>query len=103
MSNFKTIENAIETLRNKGYSLNFEVGKEQLFAYGIDSSFGPDEFEVNEIHVIENAALPTNNTVIYAVETTSHNKGIVEGDYRVENHPYLNKKLLYKLNRKTPS
>ena len=76
MQTYDTVVQAINGLKARGYELDFNLSFNQLICQQNDLCLSPSEFEITEVHRFEGATNPSDEDVVYAVESR---KGGVKG------------------------
>lgn len=78
METYETVVDALNGLKAKGYSLNFNIAFDKLMCADNDICLNPNEFEITEVHRFEGETNPSDEDVVYAVESKEGNiKGTV--------------------------
>ena len=76
---YATVLNAINELREKGYTEDFNLEENCLTC--ISGNFNHDEFEISDIYFYEGESNPDDEATVYGIVSTSGVKGIlVTGD-----------------------
>ena len=73
---------AIKGLRQRGYTLDFNLKRDRLIANDSKHSH-PHEFNVDEYHRFEGMSSTDDNSIIYAITTDTGKKGILITPYGV--------------------
>lgn len=81
MHKYDTLAYATESLMNRGYNINFNVNNKGKLSNSKDLEFEPSEVILMEIHRFEGMSNPADNSILYAVETRTGEKGIVIDSY----------------------
>lgn len=74
---YDTLTDASEKLRERGYTANFRVNKDEKLTDDDGLEFKPSEVMLDEFHRFEGISSPADSTIIYAVRTKSGIKGTV--------------------------
>lgn len=69
MESYDTVTAALAGLKTKGYSLDFNMDDKSIHCAEHDISLHPDEFEIIEVHRFEGDTNPSDEEVVYAVES----------------------------------
>jgi hypothetical protein len=98
MSNnqYNTLSEAVNTLNQRGYILNFTLKPDGIYSKKEDLSFGPDAFEVDEFHRFEGMTNPSDSSIVYAITTKDGRKGTMTDAYGAYADP-PSKEMLQKL------
>lgn len=71
--------NAIEDLRKRGYTQDFNL-EENALVWNT-KHFNPDQFEIHEVYRFEGASDPGDESVVYGIESADGQKGILVDGY----------------------
>lgn len=80
MKTFETLSEAIEDLKIRGYSNDFNLHPEWIECPPLNLKLKPDEFHVDEVHRFEGATNPDDSAVLYAI-SSSKLKGVLIDAY----------------------
>lgn len=83
-NNYDTLVEATEALFKLGYTRNFIITKDGLLTEGKKKGYMADEVELHEFHRFEGNTNPADMSIVYAVQTTSGERGIVVDSYGVD-------------------
>lgn len=92
MNHFTTLTEAMENLRERGYTCEFSPNADYLTISGTDIKVKGDEFMVEEFHRFEGTSDPGDEMTLYAITTQSGHKGLfvaAQGTYSNEVSPEL--------------
>lgn len=93
MKHFSTLTEAMEDLRQRGYTTDFAPKKDYLVATNDDNvKLRGEEFEVDEFHRFEGTSDPGDEMTLYAITATNGMKGVfvsAQGTYANEVTPEL--------------
>jgi hypothetical protein len=81
MAVYETVSEAINGLKQRGYTLDFNL-QENCIVCHIDK-FNPEEFEITEVHRFEGNTDPSDQAVVYAIESVTGLKGVLVNGYGV--------------------
>ena len=81
MYNYDTVTEAVEGLRNRGYTLDFNLEENCLICN--DLKFNASDFEIVEVYRFEGNSDPADEAVVYAIESNNGKKGILVGGYGI--------------------
>lgn len=91
-NNYETMVEAIEDLKKRGYTHNFNVDSKGVLADGESSkTYLPSSVELHELHRFEGATNPSDMSILYAVETDSGKKGTVVDAFGVDGSETVSK------------
>jgi hypothetical protein len=75
---YDTVVNALTGLRERGYTVNFNLAFNQLICNDNRHCLNPDEFEIVEVHRFEGNSNPSDEDVVYAIQSIQGNlKGVL--------------------------
>ena len=79
MYQYDNVAHAIDELRKKGYTEDFNLGDNCLVCNRI--LYHPDEFEIKEVFRFEGDSDPADEAIVYGIESKSGVKGILVNGY----------------------
>lgn len=79
MENFKALVEAIDELKQKGYTadLSFEADTYCLYGGDLDMRLDPEDFHVDEIDRVGIDAVSDDGAVVYAITSITGIKGVI--------------------------
>lgn len=86
MKAFDTITEALNDLKKRGYTIDFNLQFDNIFCEHTNTRFKPSEFEIVEVHRFEGQTDPADEAVVYAIEAKDGRKGVLVEAYG----PYAN-------------
>ena len=69
MQTYDTVTSALTGLKNKGYTLDFNISFDNIKCDEQNICLNPNEFEIVEVHRFEGDTNPSDEDVVYAVES----------------------------------
>ncbi len=78
---YSTLSEAVDKLKEKGYTHNFSISREGLLASENGATFQPTEVELDEFHRFEGISNPSDMSIVYAVSTHPGIRGTVVDAY----------------------
>jgi|SRR6476659_7062642 hypothetical protein len=69
MTSYDTVTEAINGLKSRGFSIDFNLAFDQLICSKDNISLKPHEFEIVEVYRFEGESNPSDEDVVYAVES----------------------------------
>ncbi|MDB5198547.1 MAG: hypothetical protein JWO92_510 [Chitinophagaceae bacterium] len=69
MTSYDTVTEAIKGLKERGYTIDFNIAFDKLVCSDNNICLHPDEFEIVEVHRFEGDSNPDDEDVVYAVES----------------------------------
>jgi len=101
MENYQTVVEALNDLKKRGFTLDFNLANGALHSSSENIYLQPEDFSISEIYRFEGMSDPADNTIIYGIESDKYNvKGVFLNAYGVYSDD-ISEELLKKLN--TPS
>jgi hypothetical protein len=79
--NYTTMLEAVEGLRERGYTYDFNFADACLHCTQISQKFKPEDLRVTAYYRFEGQSDPDDNTVVYAIESKQGDKGILIDSY----------------------
>ena len=78
MQYYDTLVYALEGLKKRGYTVNFNIAFDRLMCSENKICLNPDEFDIVEVHRFEGDSNPDDEDVVYAVKSKDGNiKGVI--------------------------
>ena len=93
---YAPVSEAIEKLREQGYTSDFSIQENNLLCEG--EKYNPSAFEIGDIYRYEGDSDPGDEAVVYAIESTTGKKGVLVTGYGLssdEVSPELLKKFTF--------
>ena len=81
MYNYDTVTEAIKDLKARGFTLDFNLQTNALKCFNPDLVLEPEEFEIKEIYRFEGATNPSDQEIVYAIESKDGHKGVFVNGY----------------------
>ena len=82
MESYDTVVAAIDGLKARGYTTNFNIAFDKIMCADTRACLNPDEFEIVEVYRFEGNSDPDDQDVVYAVRSIDGNmKGIITSAY----------------------
>lgn len=82
MNQYDTVVAAFEGLKKRGYTLDFNIAFDKLECDGTGECLDPSEFEITEVHRFEGQTNPSDEDVVYAIESTDgKTKGVLHSAF----------------------
>ncbi|MBL7762729.1 MAG: phosphoribosylpyrophosphate synthetase, partial [Chitinophagaceae bacterium] len=67
MYNYDTVSQAINSLKKRGFSLDFNLSENCIVCS--EDKFNPEDFEITEVYRFEGNSDPADEAVVYAIES----------------------------------
>lgn len=78
MESYDTVVDALKGLKERGYTINFNIAFDKLICSENNTCLNPNEFNITEVYRFEGNSNPADEDVVYAVESITGNiKGLV--------------------------
>ena len=81
MYTYDTMSEAVNELKKRGYELDFNLQENCLICHG--DKFDVDEFEIVEVYRFEGNSDPSDEAVVYAIQSNSGLKGVLVNGYGI--------------------
>lgn len=81
MLSYDTVTAAINGLRGRGYTKDFNLHENCLICH--EDKFNPEDFMIVEIHRFEGNTDPADEAVVYGIESKTGVKGVLVSGYGV--------------------
>ena len=91
MRNYDTVPTALNNLKERGYTTDFNIAFDKLICNETKACLNPHEFEITEVYRFEGESNPSDEAVIYAVESKDEKlKGTIVNAYGIYADPVSN-------------
>jgi hypothetical protein len=77
MHTYDTVSEAVNDLKQRGYTIDFNKQYDCIACDKTQLTLKPEEFEIAELHRFEGNTDPADEAVVYAIESTRGEKGIL--------------------------
>ncbi|MEO5564840.1 MAG: phosphoribosylpyrophosphate synthetase [Chitinophagaceae bacterium] len=81
MYTYDTVSAATTGLRERGYTLDFNLHENCLICH--EDKFNPDDFEIMEVYRFEGNSDPADEAVVYAIESKTGLKGVLVNGFGI--------------------
>ena len=81
MHSYDTMTDAVNDLKKRGYSIDFNLEEGKLICNKTPLELQPDEFEIVEVYRFEGETDPADEAVVYAIESKHGQKGVLVNGY----------------------
>jgi hypothetical protein len=78
---YDTVSEAVNNLKKRGYTIDFNLEYDCIICHETPVSLMPHEFEITEVHRFEGATDPADEAVVYAIESKHGEKGVLVNGY----------------------
>ena len=83
MKNYDTLSEAINDLKQRGYSYDFNLNPTCLECASLKIEIKPEDFKVDEIHRFEGMSSTDDNSILYAISSKEGIQGTLVDAYGV--------------------
>lgn len=83
MYNYDTVTEAVKGLRQRGYTIDFNLDPNRIFCDKTPVSLTPSEFEITEVYRFEGNSDPADEAIVYAIESRHGQKGVLVNGFGV--------------------
>lgn len=83
METYDTLTEAMNALRQRGFTLDYNITPNDIYCAAVDESLQPSELTIQEVHRFEGDSNPDDNAVLYAIQSLKNqaNKGLLVAAY----------------------
>jgi hypothetical protein len=83
MYTYDTVVEAVRGLKQRGYSIDFNIEPGRLVCLQTPLSLSPADFEITEVYRFEGNSDPDDEAVVYAIESANGQKGLLVTGYGI--------------------
>jgi hypothetical protein len=83
MYTYDTVVEAVKGLKQRGYSIDFNLEPGRLVCDQTPLSLSPADFEITEVYRFEGNSDPDDEAVVYAIESANGQKGLLVTGYGI--------------------
>ena len=83
MNQYDTVSEAVNGLKARGYTIDFNIQKDVIFCGQTPVSLMPYEFEITEVHRFEGNSDPADEAIVFGIESKYGHKGVLVNGYGV--------------------
>jgi len=77
MFTYDTVAEALKGLKQRGYSIDFNLEPDRITCPKTPLALGPTEFEITEVYRFEGNSDPADEAIVYAIESRQGAKGVL--------------------------
>ena len=81
MYNYDTVSEAINGLKERGYTKDFNLKENSIICH--EDEYHPEDFEIVEVYRFEGETDPADEAAVYAVESIKGEKGVLVSGYGI--------------------
>jgi hypothetical protein len=74
---YDTVTEAVQGLKKRGYSIDFNLDEDSLICPVTPLTLKPAEFEITEFYRFEGESDPADEAVVYAIESRGGQQGLL--------------------------
>ncbi len=74
---YDTVAEALKGLKQRGYSIDFNLEADKICCTDTPLQLTPEEFEITEFYRFEGPSDPADEAVVYAIESRHGEKGVL--------------------------
>ncbi|MHA4807184.1 hypothetical protein ACX0G9_03720 [Flavitalea flava] len=83
MITYDTVVEAIQGLKQRGYTIDFNLEADRISCPVTPVSLRPDEFEITEVYRFEGNSDPADEAIVYAIESVNGQKGVLVNGFGI--------------------
>ena len=83
MFTYDTVVEAVNGLKQRGYTIDFNLEHDRIFCHKTPVSLLPSEFEITEVYRFEGDSDPADEAVVYAIESRHGLKGVLVNGFGI--------------------
>ena len=81
MFSYDTVSEAVNDLKKRGFDVDFNLSENCIVCH--DDKFNADDFEITEVYRFEGNTDPSDEAVVYAIESKNGKKGVLVNGYGI--------------------
>jgi hypothetical protein len=81
MYSYDTLSEAVNDLKKRGFDLDFNLQENCLICHG--DKFNVNDFEITEVYRFEGNTDPSDEAIVYAIESSNGKKGVLVNGYGI--------------------
>ncbi|MFT3824270.1 MAG: hypothetical protein QM731_10130 [Chitinophagaceae bacterium] len=81
MHTYDTVSEAVNDLRKRGYSVDFNLQADSVTCTAPELVLRPSEFEITEVYRFEGNTDPDDEAIVYAIASKQGQKGVLVNGY----------------------
>lgn len=67
MPNYDTVSTALNSLKERGYTKDFNIAFDKMICKETNECLNPNEFEITEVYRFEGETNPSDEAIVYAI------------------------------------
>jgi len=85
MHSYDTVSGATNGLKERGFTLDFNLKENCIICSG--NEYKPEDFEIVEIHRFEGNSDPADSAIVYGIKSKDGQKGVLVNGYGISANP----------------
>ncbi len=85
MFSYDTVTEAVEGLKKRGYTVDFNLKENCIVCKEV--KLDPDDFEIVEVYRFEGDSDPSDEAIVYAIDSRTGMKGVLVNGYGISAEP----------------
>lgn len=81
MYNYETVTEALADLKKRGFNLDFNLLENCIICN--EDKYEVNDFEITEVYRFEGNTDPSDEAIVYAIESTNGKKGVLVNGYGI--------------------
>jgi hypothetical protein len=81
MISYDTVSEAVNDLKKRGFDVDFNLHENCIVCH--DDKFNVEDFEITEVYRFEGNTDPSDEAVVYAIESKDGRKGVLVNGYGI--------------------
>ncbi|HLK28416.1 MAG TPA: hypothetical protein VKT28_07535 [Puia sp.] len=86
MYTYDTVTDAVNGLKQRGYTIDFNLENDSIHCYTTPVSLKPSEFEITEVYRFEGDSNPDDEAIVYAIESKHGHKGVLVNGFGISSN-----------------
>lgn len=83
MITYDTVVEAVQGLKQRGYTIDFNLEADRITCLVTPVSLLPNEFEITEVYRFEGDSDPADEAIVYAIESRNGQKGVLVNGFGI--------------------
>ena len=83
MYTYDTVVEAVKGLKQRGYSIDFNLESDRISCHETPLSLTPADFEITEFYRFEGESDPADEAIVYAIESKEGQKGVLVNGFGI--------------------
>jgi hypothetical protein len=88
MISYDTVTDAVKGLKERGYTIDFNLENDCITCHKTPLTLKPSEFRITEVHRFEGPSDPADEAVVYAIEAKNGEKGILVNGFGISSDTF---------------